>query len=139
MTRPCKKLNLKTIQMKKLIILTITMGIVTSCSNDDLIKDVNLRLSNVTTSDFENIIVDTGTGRVRFENLNSGEISEYQNFTQAYRYAYIELDVDGETYTLQPIDYVGETLLDDGNYTYELDLVDYGNDNIGLNINFVEE
>jgi hypothetical protein len=36
----------------------------------------------------------------------------------------VELEIDGKTYTLQPVDYVGETALDDGNYTYQIDAND---------------
>jgi hypothetical protein len=54
--------------------------------------------------------------------LESGEFSAYKSFDLAYRYAFIELSADGVTYTLQPIDYVGETPLDRGDYAYQLDL-----------------
>jgi hypothetical protein len=57
---------------------------------------------------------------VPYIDLNAGDVSEYKTFEKAYRYAYIELIVEGEIYRLQPNDYVGETPLAIGNYTYEL-------------------
>lgn len=45
-------------------------------------------------------------------------------FQKAYRYAFVELEIDGETYTLQPIDYVGDSPLKNGLYTYQIDAND---------------
>ena len=36
----------------------------------------------------------------------------------AYRYGYLDLLVGGEHRRLQPIDYVGEDTIGDGNFTY---------------------
>ena len=36
----------------------------------------------------------------------------------------MELEIDGNTYTIQPVDYVGETPLENGKYTYQLDAND---------------
>tara|TARA_R110002126_G_scaffold90404_1_gene215484 strand:+ start:4537 stop:4701 length:165 start_codon:yes stop_codon:yes gene_type:complete len=45
----------------------------------------------------------------------------------AFRYAYIELTVDEEPYRLQPYNFVGETPLENGSYTYSLNLDNKGN------------
>jgi hypothetical protein len=91
------------------------------CSNDNQADEVSIRLSNVSEFNFENIVVDTSTGRVSFENIASGEQTDYKTFQKAYRYAFVQLEIKGKTYTLQPIDYVGEESLKMGNYTYEID------------------
>ena len=91
------------------------------CSNDNQADEVSIRLSNVSEFNFENIVVDTSTGRVSFENIASGEQTDYKTFQKAYRYAFVQLEIKGKTYTLQPIDYVGEETLKMGNYTYEID------------------
>ena len=36
----------------------------------------------------------------------------------------MQVEIEGEIYTLQPIDYVGEIPLENGNYTYEIDAND---------------
>jgi len=108
--------------MKKTLILILTIATLISCSNNDDKGNVNIRLSNSSNFNFENIIVNTSTGNMNYDNLNSGEFSEYKTYELAYRYAFIELLADGETYTLQPIDYVGETPLKNGNYTYEINV-----------------
>lgn len=109
--------------MRKILILTISLIALFSCSiNDDgNTTEVNIRLSNVSQFNFQNIVVNTSTGNVDFENINSGQKTDYKIFQKAYRYAFIELLIDGETYTLQPIDYVGETPLKNGHYTYQID------------------
>ena len=95
------------------------MTFLVSCSRDDE-SNVRIRLSNISTFEYKNIIVNTSTGNVNFENLNSNQSSEYKTFGLAYRYAFIELEIDDEVYTLQPNDYVGETPLKSGNYAYEI-------------------
>ena len=54
-------------------------------------------------------------------NASTADTFIYQTFDLAYRYAFVELEIDGKTYTLQPIDYVGETPLENGNYTYSIE------------------
>jgi len=110
--------------MKKTMILFITIVTLFSCSKDNVNNEVKIRLANVSKYDFQNIVVNTTTGDVSFEDLESGQKSEYKDFDKAYRYAFVELEIDGETYTLQPIDYVGESLLGNGNYTYQIDAND---------------
>lgn len=103
------------------ILILFWVILLTGCSNDDDVNEVNIRLSNVSDFDFENIVVNTSTGMVNFEDVTSGEQTEYKTFEKAYRYAFVELEIDGETYTLQPFDYVGEEPLKNGNYTYQID------------------
>jgi hypothetical protein len=51
----------------------------------------------------------------------------------------VSLETDNPTYTLQPIDYVGETPLEDGNYTYETDANDSGEQYERLVLTLIEE
>lgn len=109
--------------MRKILILTISLITLISCSiiGDSGTTEVNIRLSNVSQFDYENIVVNTSSGNVNFENIDSGQTTDYKLFQKAYRYAFIQLEINGETYTLQPIDYVGEEPLKNGNYTYQID------------------
>lgn len=114
--------------MKKFLSLIVIIIAVTSCSsdNDNIVDEntnVNIRLFNESSFDYENIEV----GGVDYLPLNSGEFSEYKEFELAYRYAYIELTADEEPYRFQPYDFVGETPLKNGSYTYNLNLDDNGN------------
>jgi major membrane immunogen (membrane-anchored lipoprotein) len=127
--------------MKKILILFISIVALFSCSKDDenKLSGLNIRLSNVSQYDFKNIVVNTTTGNVNFENLNSGQKSEYKEFDKAYSYAFVELEIDEGTYTIQPIDYVGETLLDNGNYTYQLDANDSNDQYTRLSLTLIED
>ncbi len=111
--------------MKKQLILFLSIVTFFSCSKDDNDpSELMIRLSNVSQYDFENIVVNTTTGNVSFEDLMSGQKSEYKIFNKAYSYAFVELEINEITYSLIPIDYVGETPLENGKYTYQLDLDD---------------
>jgi hypothetical protein len=106
--------------MKKILILVIMAVALLGCSNDDSNSELRIRLSNASNFNFENIKVNTSTGNVNFENLSPGQNTAYKIFEEAYAYAFVELQIDGKTYTIQPIDYVGETPLKKGNYTYKI-------------------
>ena len=106
--------------MKKILTLVIMAVALFGCSNEDSDSEVKIRLSNASKFNFENVIVNTSTGNVNFENISPGQTTTYKIFEQAYAYAFIELQIDGKTYTIQPLDYVGETPLEKGNYTYQI-------------------
>ena len=110
--------------MKKILFLIIAITTLISCSKDDDKNGLKIRLSNSSQFDYKNIVVDTSTGNVKFEDINAGQSTEYKVFERAYRYAFIELVIDGEVYTLQPFDYIGETPLKNGNYTYQINASD---------------
>lgn len=80
---------------------------------------------------------DDGPVHVRFENASAvpmesvetafvdgvgtlapGEATPYVEVETAYRYTYFSAVVEGRRLVLQPIDYVGETPLRPGRYTY---------------------
>lgn len=86
-------------------------------------------MSNISQFDFENIVVNISTANTRFENINSQQKTNYKTFQTAYRYAFVELEIDGLKFTYQPIDYAGETPLENGNYTYQIDV---NNSNLSL-------
>ncbi|WP_435138226.1 hypothetical protein [Formosa sp. A9] len=95
-----------------------------ACSTDQIPDAVEIRLLNDSPYNFENIVVNTSTTDVDFNSLSPGEFSAYKTFEKAYRYAFIELQIEGETYTIQPIDYVGESPLNTGYYTYQINAND---------------
>ncbi|WP_281637214.1 hypothetical protein [Flavobacterium marginilacus] len=126
--------------MKKILVLIISIAVFISCSNDDEDSSgLKIRLSNVSQFDFQNIKVNTTSGEVSFENLKSGKKSDYKVFAAAYRYAFVELVINGKTYTLQPIDYVGETLLEPGNYTYQINANDSQNQYGKLTLSLIKD
>ncbi|WP_143519894.1 hypothetical protein [Reichenbachiella sp. 5M10] len=127
--------------MKSLFVILVTTAILAGCSNEDAENPnvLNIRLSNESQYDYHTVVVNTTTGDVDFGDLLAGQKSAYKVFDRAYRYAFVELQIEGETYTLQPIDYVGETPLETGSYTYQIDVNDTGDRYAGLRLTLVEE
>ena len=110
--------------MKKFYILLILILLVSCTQNDsDLLL---LRIKNTSQFDYNGVVVNTSGGEHNYGTINSNQSSDYKAFDLAYRYAFVELKIDGSTYTIQPIDYVGETPLDNGKYTYEINATNSG-------------
>ncbi|MEM6892924.1 MAG: hypothetical protein AAF554_04480 [Bacteroidota bacterium] len=106
--------------MKKILSSLALFLVITSCSenkpNEVTQEPVQLRLTNTTDADFEDVVL-----RDRFVGfLASGESSDFYTFDMAYRYGYVEALVNGEKFTIQPIDFVGEFPLNPGKYAYRL-------------------
>ena len=120
-----------------LLFLFILAFTIIGCSSDDNSKntEVRIRLSNVSPFDYKNITVNT----ISFDQVNSGEKTAYKTFEIAYRYGFIELEIDGATHTIQPIDYVGETPLKNGDYTYQISANDSKEQYGKLDLTLVED
>ncbi|MRX68947.1 hypothetical protein SAMN06265349_104376 [Flavobacterium resistens] len=133
--------------MKNIFVLVVLVFVLFGCSSEDSSSrfskedssDLRIRLSNASKFNFQNITVNTTTGNVNFENVDSGQKTKYKGFSFAYSYAFVELQIDGKTYTLQPIDYVGETPLEKGNYTYEITANDSQNQYGKLNLKLIKD
>ena len=122
--------------MKKVYVLFLVglliMGF--NCDND-LASEVEIRLKNVGMSTYTDIKI--GNNHT-YDDIAPGETTDYQVYEEAYRYAYVSLEVNDEVYILQPIDFVGETKLENGKYTYELEAVESNGMRI-VYLNFVED
>lgn len=86
--------------------------------------ELAIRIENTSIYDFTDVTVESGGDTHYYGSVSSKQSSDYQSFDFAYRYAFVELQIEGKTYRLQPTDYVGERKLDSGNYTYVLNLHD---------------
>ena len=85
--------------------------------------EVLIRIENKTPFKFKNVLVNTTGEDQLFGTIKSGSTSSYKLFKSAYRYAFVELKINGNIFTIQPIDYVGESLLLSGKYTYQLEIL----------------
>ncbi len=102
----------------KFLFLFLSTFLLFSCSNDDAKKpttEVNIRLSNISDVVFENATFNN----INFGNINSSEKTEYRTFERSYGYGSVTITINGNDYGWIPIDFVGETLLESGNYTFE--------------------
>ena len=96
-----------------------------SCTDrDDDVEEINIRVRNISDIVFD--MVQVGEADKIHENVGPDSFTEYLQYEEAYRYAYIEIQSGAETFVLQPIDFVGETPLPKGLYTYELNIDNEG-------------
>lgn len=104
-------------------------------SNDLEPQGVVIRVQNASTYQFETVYVNTSGGENNYGTLRAGASSSYLGgYTKAYSYAYIKVVINGEELVLQPIDYVGETPLKAGNYTYVVNVVDFAQRRLSLKL-----
>jgi hypothetical protein len=97
-----------------------------SCKKEDATSpssgNIFIRVRNASQYQFDDIFVNTSGGENKYGTVAAGQKSDYKAFTKAYKYAYIKLNAQGQALGIQPIDYVGETPLQPGRYTYALDV-----------------
>lgn len=104
-------------QLFFMLLLLASMVLYSACNNED----VQIRIDNQTGSDFVSVLVNSNGNENTYGSLPDGEQSEYKVYPQAYRYGYVEaITTTDDTLIVQPIDYVGESPLDEGKYTYKL-------------------
>ena len=103
------------------------------------IPDVRIRLINSSNYDFKNIIVNSQSGIKNYGNIDAKKESGYQIFDLAYKYGFVELEIGGKVFTIQPRDYVGETPLEKGVYTYQIDANNSEERYSKLSLTFIED
>jgi hypothetical protein len=58
--------------------------------------------------------------------LNKGECTLYEQASHSYSYTYAKFNLGKDEFIIQPIDYMGETQLTPGLYSFHVTIVDYG-------------
>ena len=103
-----------------MLALVLVLG--TGCSQVLNNDDVEVRVRNFSTTDFDSVLVRFPQDVVhRYGRVEAGRSSSYATVEEAYRYDYVEVWIGGEKYALQPIDFVGESPLQPGRWTYGLE------------------
>jgi hypothetical protein len=93
-----------------------------ACRHVPTANEALVRVRNASTVRLNSVTIQF-TGAVhQLGDLEPGEVTAYRSGGTAYRYGRVEAAVNGERLVLQPQDYVGETPLRPGRYTYELSL-----------------
>ncbi|MFQ5605300.1 MAG: hypothetical protein ACE5HS_18700 [bacterium] len=98
------------------------------------IFETNLRIHNASQYDFTSVQIDPYNQLTLYGDIKHSEITAYQPFEIAYRYAYVRLFIDGNEFIIQPIDFVGETPLGKGQFTYELNVFDFQNRALSISV-----
>lgn len=57
---------------------------------------------------------------VLFGDIPARGYTEYRPVRKSYRYAYVRVQAGGREWIMQPVDFVGEKLLEPGRYTWEI-------------------
>ena len=84
---------------------------------------VEIRVANRSDRNFDQVDVTFGSKKVSYGPVAQGATSEYKEAKEeAYRYALVVVTAGGEEFRFQPIDFVGETPLAPGRYTYALNI-----------------
>ena len=98
-----------------------------------------IRIHNTSEFFYKDVVVNTGGGSHEFNTVAPLTSSEYKLFEFAYRYAFVELTIESELATIQPIDYVGETKLESDYYTYEIIATESGDRYDRLSLRLVRD
>lgn len=113
---------------RALLYLSIVSVAISSCSRDPIVATpatAEVRILNDAPWTFTEITVDpsgkfSGDPAFNYGQVDVSGYSGYHSFTNIYRYSWVRLKMDNKTYSLNPIDFVGETPLSAGKYTYKL-------------------
>ncbi|MGC1310126.1 MAG: hypothetical protein WA885_23095 [Phormidesmis sp.] len=81
---------------------------------------VRIQVSNQSDFEMNDISIGFPSQTEDYGSLAPGETTAYRTVSESYRYALVETTVNGKLARWLPIDYVGEALIPNGNYTYEL-------------------
>lgn len=115
-----------------ILLLAVALG---SCSDPSATGPVDIRVRNASEVLMQDVVVvfpdddgngdpvepaDAESGEVVYGTVEPAAVTPYRTIARAYRYARVALTADGQEAVLQPVDYVGESLLEPGHYTYEL-------------------
>lgn len=120
--------------MKHWALLILLVLFAVGCSDrDDELDGVQIRIKNVSSILYNTVQV--GTEDNLHKNIGPDKYSEYLEYETAYTYSYVRIIAGEETYVLQPIDFVGESPLPLGFYTYELNISEDGH----VHLNFVAD
>lgn len=109
------------------LIFAVVLGatLITACGilGSDASGSLQVRLANQSSRSMQQALVTfPGADVVEYGAIEPGGTTDYTSVDRAYRYAYVEVMVEGRKLILQPVDYVGESTLEPGKYTYQLNI-----------------
>lgn len=81
-------------------------------------EGTHIRLRNSSSFDLTAVTFKPGLAEIKFAHIEPGATTNYIPVANAYRYGYLDVLVDGARRVIQPIDYVGESFVGEGRFTY---------------------
>jgi heat shock protein HslJ len=94
----------------------------TTAPQPEATEPLMIRIHNNSSRDFDSVEVQFPSQTEQYGPIAAGGSSDYHPVSEAYRYAYVKVTNGADEFVLQPIDYVGESLLSPGEYSYVLGL-----------------
>lgn len=123
--------------MKKLLILIVLIGMQgceKAATKPDETGDLLIRIQNATPVKMEHVYVNTSGGEGDYGTITKRSKSHYISYESAYRYTFVRFVNGKDTVRVQPIDYVGETKLRKGKYTYKITMTDKSSTYAGIEL-----
>jgi hypothetical protein len=122
--------------MKKLLFISIIILSVLACKKTKFSPEgpTDIRVKNISTVDFTDIIVNTSDDIDTLGNAVAGGFSEYKRFDKAYVKAEISAKINGELFYTGTVDYTGLTYIGQAKITYEVWVTDIGNKKLEMRI-----
>jgi len=106
------------VRIRHWLVLLGACGIATGCFLSTDPDAVLVRVQNVSAVRYDSVnLMSRELGTV-----SPGDFTRYETYDRAYHYGYVRVFVDGNKRELIPIDFVGETPLRNGKYTYRVGL-----------------
>lgn len=85
----------------------------------------NIRVWNNSMYSLCNVHINSDGPEADYGTIAAGDTTCYVPFDSAYGYGFVQLFIDDNKFVLRPTDYVGETRLEPGKYTYIITVTDY--------------
>jgi hypothetical protein len=103
----------------KVVAAALGVAVTAACSNPFSADDgTHIRLRNSSAFVLTAVTFQPGEPQLKFARIEPGEATDYVPVSHAYSYGYLDVTVDGARRVIQPIDYVGESYIGDGRFTY---------------------
>ena len=103
------------------ILILSLLGTTLACEKTNIVL---IRIENATGHDITDVFVSGPEDSHQYGSVKEGEKSDYRVYQSAYRYAFSTFKIGDSEFRIQPIDFVGESLLKSGKYTYRLTISD---------------
>lgn len=129
--------------MKHLFLMLLCIAVMFSCKEEESIiaeeivatEGVFVRAENGSQFDFQDFnLMGSEMGEIK-----ASEQSEYVEFDMAYTIGAVRLTLDTLQLDLTPIDFLGETKLENGLYTYKITVVETPGYRTSLGFEFIED
>lgn len=119
--------------MRSRFVMALLSGALTGCQLFAVRPGTYVRVRNATPWTMTDVVVSPNGGEIRVDRLAPGEASPYVRRDGAYRYGYVRVLTDGgRERKIIPIDYVGESPLPEGRFTYVLEVSRFLPDSLNI-------